>query len=160
MCGVTAQSHIRNLTSALPKTFNHIDLRALKLAAVIDIYRLPLRKNIQHLRAGLAMTVAGSLSAPKWQVHFCANSRRIDVKDAGVHIIHRPKCLVNVAGINRGRQTVTNAVCDLDCVVQRLCWNYGRYRSEDFFLRDAHVRRNIRKHSRLDEVATSMIAAS
>ena len=38
-----------------------IDLGLLQLAAVVDIERFPLAKDIEHLRAGFAMAVAGGL---------------------------------------------------------------------------------------------------
>src|SRR4051812_28438651 len=50
-----------------------VDLRALKLAAEVNVNGLPFRENIQHLRSGFAMPVAGRLRAAKRKMNFGAD---------------------------------------------------------------------------------------
>ena len=50
-----------------------IDLCALQLAAEVDVDRLPLREDVEHLSSCFAMTVAGGFGAAERQVYFRTN---------------------------------------------------------------------------------------
>src|SRR3712207_1644671 len=88
-------------------------LRALELAAVVHVDRLPLGEDVQDLRAGLAVAVARGLRAAEGEVDFGADGRGVDVEDAGVHLAHGAEGAVHVRGVDRGRQAVADAVADL-----------------------------------------------
>ena len=67
---VTFVIKVRPLLHRLPPNYrslevDFVDLRALQLAAVVDVDRLPLGEDVEHLRARLAVAVAGGLRAAK-----------------------------------------------------------------------------------------------
>src|SRR5207245_3341190 len=84
--------------------FPRIDLRALQPAAVIDVDRFPLREFVESHRAGLAMTVAGVLHAAEGQLDLGTDGWRVDVDDAGLHLVHGVERLAQVVGVDRHRQ--------------------------------------------------------
>ena len=137
---------------------SRVDLRPLQLPAEVDVDRLPLREHVERGRAGFAVAVAGRLGAAERQVDFGADRRRVDVEDAGVHVAHRGEGVVHVLRVDRRRQAVLHAVADLDRLVERLARDDRHDRSEDLFLRDAHVRRHVGEDRRLVEEAVRVIA--
>ena len=61
-----------------------VDLRALQLARVVDVDRLPLGEDVERRLAGLAVAVAGVLRAAEREVHLGADRARVDVRDPGL----------------------------------------------------------------------------
>src|SRR4029079_9201819 len=102
----------------------HIYLSALKLAAEVDVYRLPFREHVERGGAGLAVAVAGVLGAAEWQMDLGANRRRVDVEDPGVEIAHGRKGAVDVLRIDRRGEPIFDAVADLDRLVERVARNH------------------------------------
>src|ERR1043166_9683373 len=135
-----------------------INLRALKLAAVVNVNALPLAEDVEDLRAGLAVAVARRLRAAEGEVNFRADGGGVDVEDAGVHLVHRVEGAVHVLRVDGGREAVAHAVADLDGLFERGDGDDGRHRPEDFLLRDAHVCRGVGEDGRLDEVAAGVLA--
>src|SRR5687768_9844952 len=88
-------------------------LRALQLAAVVDVDALPLGEDVEDLRAGLAVAVPRRLGAAEGEVDLGADGRGVDVEDAGVHLLHRAEGAVDVPCVDRGREPVAHAVADL-----------------------------------------------
>src|SRR5579859_4245231 len=80
-----------------------VDLRLLQLVGVIHVDCLPLGVEVNRADAAFAVTVAGGLGAAERKVYLGANSRSIDVGDAGVKVAHRSECLVHVFGVERRR---------------------------------------------------------
>src|SRR5215210_1184238 len=76
---------------ALPRRrmLDVVDLRALELAGVVDVDRLPLREDVERRLARLAVAVAGLLHAAERQVHLRARRARVDVRDPGLKVAHR-----------------------------------------------------------------------
>src|SRR6266496_6340372 len=81
-------------------SFHIINLSALQLAAVVDVNRLPFRENVEDLRTGFAMAVAGGFRATERQMDFGADCRSVDVEDTSVGFVHCVKCAVYVLGID------------------------------------------------------------
>ena len=79
---------------------NLIDLRFLQLAGVVDVERLPLGEDVEDLRAGFAVAVAGVLCADEWLMHLGTNRRRVDVEDSGLEIAHRGERAVDVLSVD------------------------------------------------------------
>src|SRR5687767_7230625 len=93
-------------------------LRALQLAAEVDVAGLPLGEDFERRNAGFAMTVARVLGPAERQVDLCANRWRVDVEDPGVEIAHRDKCAVDVLRVDRRRESVLDTVGDRNRLVQ------------------------------------------
>src|SRR5215213_540501 len=140
------------------RRFELVDLGALQFAAEVDIDRLPLRKDVEHLGSGFAMAVTGGFGTAKRQVYFRTDRRSVYVEDAGVHLVHCFERAIDVLCVNRGREPVAHTICDLDCVFERVCRNHSRDWSKDLFLRDTHVRRSVSKDGWLDEVTVCIVA--
>src|SRR5579872_989686 len=99
--GVRAAPRMRTSGVAIVGLAIRVDLRALQTPAEVDVHRFPLRKHVKRGRTGLPMTVAGLFRAAKGQMHFGADGRRVHVKDARIHVAHRPKGLVHILRVNR-----------------------------------------------------------
>src|SRR4051794_24328008 len=106
--------HHRLLPNCRSLEVHFVDLRALQLAAVVDVDALPLGEDVEDLRARLAVAVARGLRAAEGEVYFGADGRGVDVEDARVHLLHRAEGAVDVRGVDRGRQAVAHAVAYLD----------------------------------------------
>src|SRR3954447_11805237 len=78
-----------------------VDLRALQLAAVVDVDRLPLREHVERGLPRFAMAVAGLLHPAERQVHLGARRSGVDVGDPGLQVPHRLERLVDVAREDR-----------------------------------------------------------
>src|SRR2546425_7508789 len=90
-------------------------------------------------------------------MNFGADRGGGDVKDSGVGFVQRVEGAVYVLGIDRCRETVLDAVGNLDGFVQRVGGNHRRYRAEDFFLGDAHVRGDVGEDGWLDEISVRVV---
>src|SRR5205823_10310988 len=77
-----------------------VDLRALELAAEVDVNRFPFRKDVERRSPCFAMAVAGRFGAAKRKVHLRADRRRVDVEDSGVHVAHRRERTIHVLCID------------------------------------------------------------
>src|SRR5256885_7827769 len=104
------------------------------------------------------MAIARGLGTSKGKMNFSANRRRVDVSNSGIQIAHGCECLVDVASVDRRRQTVFNVVGNLDRVLEVLARNDRDNRSENFFLRDAHLGIDIAEYGRLHEKAMTVVA--
>src|SRR5207253_8924151 len=85
-----------------------IDLRALELARVVDVDRLPLGEDVERRLTCLTVSVPRVLRAAKRQVHLGADRAGVDVGDAGLEVAHRPERAVDVAREDRRRQAEAN----------------------------------------------------
>src|SRR5262249_44087395 len=115
-----------------------VDLGALELARVVDVDRLPLRKDVERSLAGLAVAVAGVLRAAEREVHLGADRAGVDVGDAGVEVAHGSERLVDVAREDRRGKSVPDAVRDADRLVEVMDADQRRRRAEDLSLGDPH----------------------
>src|SRR5262245_52543 len=79
-----------------PPTSLAVDLRALELARVVDVDRLPLGEDVERRLAGLAVAVAGVLRAAEGQVNLGADGAGVDVRDPGLEIAHGAESTVDV----------------------------------------------------------------
>ena len=104
------------------------------------------------------MAVAGVLCAAERQMNFGADRCRIDIANASVKLLHRVEGVVNVLRVDRRREAVCNTVDDVYGFVESRERNDARHRAKDLFLSDAHLRADIRKHCRLDEIAFCIVA--
>ena len=91
-------------------------------------------------------------------MRFRANRRRIHVNDSGIQIAHGCERLVDVARVNRRRQSVRHAIGDFNGLLEIVHGNHRDHRPKNFFLGDAHARRAIAEHGRLVEPALSVRA--
>src|SRR6185503_18568209 len=87
-----------------------VDLRALELAAVIDVDRLPLGENVEHGKGGFAMAVAGVLHPAEGHVYFRPDGGTVHVGDPGLDFANRAHGAVDVLGVDRGRKPVGRVV--------------------------------------------------
>src|SRR6476469_6978893 len=78
-----------------------VDLRALQLAAVVDVDRLPLGEDVERRLARFAVAVARLLHPTEREVHLGAGRPGVDVGDAGLEVAHRLERLVHVAREDR-----------------------------------------------------------
>src|SRR5712692_1520082 len=136
-----------------------VNLRALQPVGEVHVERLPLRVEINRRYPGLAVTVAGLLGAAKGQVGLGADGGRVDVNDARVEIAHGLEGPIDVAGVDGGRKAIGHAVRDFEGLFEVVARDHGNHRAEDLFLRDAHLRVAIRKHSGLVKPAAGVRAA-
>ena len=65
---------------------------------------------------------------------------------------------VHVFGVERRRQSVVDAVRDLDGVFEIVASDDRNHRPEYFLLRDAHLAIDVDEHSRLHEIAILIFA--
>src|SRR6201999_3104951 len=75
------------------------------------------------------------------------------------HVFHRPEGAVGVARVDRSRQAVSDAVGNLNRMIEVAAFDDRNDRAEDFFLLDAHPLFYAREHGRLDEEAMFQVAA-
>src|SRR5437762_1931194 len=88
-------------------SFVRIDLRPLQRAGVIHVAYFGLRVELVHLPPAFAVTVPGLLHAAERQMRFRPDGGRVDIGDAVVQLLHRPKAPLHVAGIDRAGEAVT-----------------------------------------------------
>src|SRR5829696_3781935 len=142
-----------------------VDLRPLELAGVVDVDGLPLREDVERRLARLAVAVTRVLRAAEGEVDLRAGRARIDVRDPGLEVAHRAERLVHVAREDRGREPVADPVGHPDRLVEGLDRDQCSRRPEDLFLRDPHLRVDVRKDRRpveepLAEVALAYLLAA
>src|SRR4051812_19973379 len=89
------------------------------------------------------MPVAGGLCSAEWKVDFGADRGGVHIENTGMHVAHRTECAVDVARIDRRRETILHTISNLDGVIQALTRNNRNDRPEDFFLRNTHSRSDI-----------------
>src|SRR5438477_4308603 len=135
-----------------------VDLRALELARVVDVDRLPLGEDVERRLAGLTVAVARVLRAAEGQVHLGADRPGVHVRDPGLEVAHRPERVVDVAREDRGREPILDPVRDADRLVDVAHLHERGRRAEDLLLRDAHPRVDASVDRRPVEVAASKIA--
>ena len=82
------------------------------------------------------MAVARRLGAAERQVHFRADGGRVHVEETRVDIAHRREGLVDVAGVDRGRQSIGHVVGNPDRLVERPAGEHRHDRPEDLLARD------------------------
>ena len=67
------QVPLLDLLTLLLRRLDLIDLGALQLAAEVDVDRLPLRENVEHLSSCFAMTIACGFGPAERQMYFSTN---------------------------------------------------------------------------------------
>src|SRR3989442_11590406 len=77
-----------------------VDLRALQLARVVDVYRLPLGVHVERRAAGLAMAITGRLHAAEGELDLGADRAGVHVHDPGLRVAHETKRVVHVARVD------------------------------------------------------------
>src|SRR5262245_37233830 len=125
-----------------------VDLGALERAGVVDVDGLPLREHVERGLARLAVAVSGLLDATERQMHLGADRARVDVRDAGLEVAHRAKGTVHVAGEDRRREAVADAVRDPERLGLVPEADERQGRAEDLLLGDAHVRLHVAEDGR------------
>src|SRR3954447_6593831 len=136
------------MTSGSGRSLVVVDLRALQLAAVVDVDRLPFGEDIERGLAGFAVAVARLLHAAEREVHLGAGRAGVDVGDAGLQVAHRLERLVDVAREDRRREAVLDAVRGANRILEGVDRDQRRGRPEDLLLRDAHLRVDVGEHGR------------
>src|SRR5580700_5762520 len=91
-------------------------------------------------------------------MHFGTNRWRVDVSNSGIEVTHGCEGSVHVLGVKRGRQSVFDAIRDLDSIFEVVARNDRDHRPKDFLLRDAHFGIDVDEHRRLHKI-TSLIFA-
>src|SRR5438552_13107017 len=86
------------------RALRRIDLRALKLARVIDVDRLPLGVDVERGAAGLTMTVAGRLHTAERELDLRTDGARVDVDDPGLGVAHEAERVIHVPRVDRARE--------------------------------------------------------
>ena len=155
-----ARAPTKKLQHQHRKTPRVVDLRALELARVVDVDRLPLGEDVERRLAGLAVAVAGRLDAAERQVHLGAGRAGVDVGDPGLEVAHRAEGAVDVAGVDRGREPVLHRVRRGDRLLEALDRDQRGRRPEDLLLRDPHLRVDVGEHRRAVEEAVAVRPAS
>src|ERR1051326_7046718 len=151
-----AENATAAMTANMVTLLASVNLGLLQTVRVIHIHRLPLGIEINGAGAAFAMSVAGGFGAAEGKMDFGADRRRIDVSDAGVQVAHGAVGLVDIAGIERRREAVDDAVGNLDGLVEAAAGDHAHHRAKDFFLRDPHFGVDVGKDGRLMEPATGM----
>src|ERR1017187_1957058 len=101
-----------------PVSVFSVDLRLLQLVRIVDVNRLPLGVEVDGANSAFAMTVPGRLGSTEGQVYLGADGRSVDVGNSGIQVANRRKRLVDVFGVERGRQAVLDPVGDFDGVFE------------------------------------------
>src|ERR1700737_2532875 len=91
-------------------------------------------------------------------MHLCSGRTGVDVCDPGLEVAHRTERLVHVARKDRGREPVTDPVCDPYGLVEVARLDQRRRRPEDLLLRDPYLRVDIAEDRRAVEEALREIA--
>src|SRR5580658_7472978 len=91
-------------------------------------------------------------------MHFGTNRRRIDIRDPRMKVAHGGEGPVHIFGIERGRQSVFDAIRYFDGIVKIVARNDRHYRAEYFFLSDAHFGIDIDEHGWLHKIAVLIFA--
>src|SRR5437879_11868701 len=73
-----------------------INLCSLQFATVVDVHRLPFRKDIEHLQSSFTVAVAGVLCTAERYMHLSADGAMVDVDDAGDDLVDRAHGCVHV----------------------------------------------------------------
>src|SRR6202035_3863455 len=123
-----------------------VDLRFLQRVRVIDVYRLPFSIKVNRADASLAMAIAGGFGAAEGQVNFRPDRRSIYVRDARVKIAHRCECLVDIFGVDGGRQAVLDVVGDFDGALEVVAWDDSNHGAKNIFLRDSALGIDVGKY--------------
>src|SRR4051812_32661923 len=89
------------MTSRSGSSLVVVDLRALQLAAVVDVDRLPLGEDVERGLPRFAVAVARLLHSAEREVNLCAGRSGVDVGDAGLQVAHRLERLVDIAREDR-----------------------------------------------------------
>src|SRR5260221_1997636 len=78
-----------------------VDLGTLQRSGVVDIDRLPLAGDVDAGHTRFAVTIARLFHSAERQMHLGADGRRVDIKDACVHVAHGREGFVHVSRVNR-----------------------------------------------------------
>src|SRR5579862_4993393 len=135
-----------------------VDLRALELARIVDIDRLPLGEHVERRLPRLAMPVAGVLRPAEREMHLGADRAGVHVRDPSLEVAHRAERAVHVAREDRGREPEFDPVRHGDRLVEIAHPDERRRRAEDLLLRDAHTRLHVGEDRRPVEVAATEVA--
>src|ERR1035438_2184109 len=134
-----------------------INLRPQQLIRVIDIHRLPCRKEVDGSIA-FAMPIPCVFDAAEGQMHFRADGGGVDVGDAGFKVSDCGEGAIYVLCVEGCREPVFNGVGNLDGLLEGLKFNQAYYRAEDFFTSDAHVGSDSAEYGRLKVSAVRIFA--
>src|SRR3954471_16293718 len=104
------------------------------------------------------MAIASRLSSTKWKVHFGADCRSVDVSNSGIQVAHGSKGFVDIASVDRRRQTVLDVVGNLDRVFEIFTRDDRDHWSENFFLSDAHLGIDVAEDGWLHKKAMMVVA--
>src|SRR6266404_1892678 len=130
-----------------------VDLGALQLVRVVDVESLPLRVEVDGGDGCFAVAVAGFLGAAEGQMRFGADRGGVDVNDAGVQVADGLERAIHVVRVDRGGEAVRHAIRNLYRFLEIRDRDHGHNGTEDFFLRDTHLRIAVAENGRLMEPA-------
>src|SRR3954470_15303236 len=111
----TESSVVRESTALVRSTSRaefRVDLRPLEMAGVVHVDRFRLGVEVVNLPSAFAVSIAGLFDTPEGKMGFRADRRRVDVRDARIEIGHCPKGRVDVARVQRARESVLHVVID------------------------------------------------
>ncbi len=91
-----------------------INLGLLQLVRIVDVNRFPLRVEVDGANPALAVAVASRFGTAERQMHLGADGGGVDVSDARIQVANRGECLVDVLGVQRGRQAVLDPIGDFN----------------------------------------------
>src|ERR1051326_9101442 len=91
-----------------------VDLGALELAAIVEVQRLPLRKDVERGPSPLAVSVSRPLDAAKRHVSFRPDRGSIDIGDSGAKVADRAVGVVDVLRVDGRREAVVDVVRETD----------------------------------------------
>src|SRR4029077_6350355 len=99
-----------------------------------------------------AMAVAGVFRTAEREMHLGSDRSRVDVRDSGLQVAHRPEGLVDVAREDGRGESVPDPVRDANRFVEVLDADQCRRGAEDLLLGDPHLRVDLAEDRRAIEV--------
>src|SRR5580658_558987 len=123
------------------KLLRVVDLRALQLVRVVDVDGFPSGEEVEGAEA-FSVAVAGALDAAEGEMDFGAYGGCVDVGDACFEVAHGGEGAIDVARVERSRESVVDGVGDGDGFVKIGKLENRDDGAEDFFASDAHLRRD------------------
>src|SRR4029079_4420681 len=120
---------------------------------VADVDDPLLGEEVERGGPALAVAEAGVFDTTEGHLRLAADGRNVHMENPGLRLFGRPQRRTEIARIDGGRQAVSDGVRDRERALEVVRRNDAHDRAEDLFLRDAHVRVDIREDRRLDEVA-------
>ena len=125
----------------------------LGFAGVVYKDRFQLGEEIESFLGHLAFADAGGFGAAERQLSLATDGRLVDMDHTGFDFFDEAQDGVDVFRENRSGEAVLDTIREGERFFQIFCGGYRQHRPEDLFFEDPHLRIDIVKDGRFDEIA-------